>query len=347
MRHEQDTTGNLKKLLLPIFAFTPETHLGMGGLGVALWKNKHPTITTRTSNAELAMLYTTRGQTIIVPRYFIFTKGEHYLIDGYGQGLFEYHDYYFGRGNESSSHNRELVTYNLVGLENKIQRRAFAHEKIFVGIEFRYLHYYQLELTDGGLLQTGKVTGYQGATAVGLGPTVTWDTRDNVVNPSKGFYIDLRTTVHSVGLGGNVNYHRMIADFRKYFDVVPSLRHVLAFQLNGNFVRGDAPFKELAELGGFRTMRGYYRGRFRDNYMTAFQAEYRVPVYRWFGVVAFAGLGKVYDPNSVNFDGLHYSYGGGIRVQVSKRDKLNLRLDYGRGDPHYLGYFYVGFAEAF
>jgi hemolysin activation/secretion protein len=125
------------------------------------------------------------------------------------------------------------------------------------------------------------------------------------------------------------------------------LRHILAMELFANFVRGDAPIKELAELGGPRIMRGYYRGRFRDNYVTAFQAEYRMPVYKRIGIVAFAGLGKVYNPSELNLDGLHYSYGGGLRYKINKREKLNLRIDYARGDPHYLGYFYLGFAESF
>jgi hypothetical protein len=46
-------------------------------------------------------------------------------------------------------------------------------------------------------------------------------------------------------------------------------------------------------------------------------------------------------------DGLHYSYGGGLRYTINKRERLNLRLDYALGDPHYLGYFYLGFAESF
>src|SRR5258706_1433458 len=109
---------------------------------------------------------------------------------------------------------------------------------------------------------------------------------------------------------------------------MPSKRQILAIQAFGNFVVGNAPFKELAELGGPRIMRGFYRGRFRDNYLTAVQAEYRMPLNKRIGVVGFAGLGKVYNPKEVNVDGLHYSYGGGLRVNINKREKLNLGLSY-------------------
>jgi hypothetical protein len=346
-RFWSDTSKNVRNIVLPVLIFTPETRLGIGLLGVKLWKNLHPTEFTRTSNAELVVLYTSRRQLIIIPRYTIFTRGEKYLIEGFGEELIDYRDFYFGRGNTTPSSNREHVTYNVVGWENRIGRRIFKNQKLFVGLETRLIRYYNLSTEAGGHLETEKATGYNGSSSVGLGPSVTWDERDNVVNPGRGFYVDVRYSSYSKSLGSSVNYHRLLIDLRKYINVVPEHRHILAMEFYGNFIRGDAPFKELAELGGSRIMRGYYRGRYRDNYLTAFQTEYRMPVYKRLGMVAFAGLGKVYDPTSVNFDHLHYSYGGGLRLNINKRERLNLRMDYALGDTHYLGYFYLGFAESF
>ncbi|MBS1505387.1 MAG: BamA/TamA family outer membrane protein [Bacteroidetes bacterium] len=346
-RFWSDTSKNVRNIVLPVVIFTPETRLGVGLLGVKLWKNLHPTEFTRTSNAELVMLYTSRHQLIIIPRYTIFTRGEKYLIEGFGEELINFRDFYFGRGNATLSSNREHITYNVIGWENRIGRRIFKSKKLFIGAETRFIRYYDFKTEPGSNLVVEKATGFDGSTSIGLGPSVTWDERDNVVNPGKGFYVDMRYSSYSQSLGSSVNYHRLLIDLRKYLNVVPRYRHILAMEFFGNFVRGDAPFKELAEFGGSRMMRGYYRGRYRDNYMTAFQTEYRMPVYKRVGVVAFAGLGKVYDPSSVNFDGLHYSYGGGLRFNINKRERLNLRMDYALGDPHYLGYFYLGFAESF
>jgi len=342
-----DTSKNVRKIVLPVFVLTPETHLGFGALGVKLWQSRHTEIPTRTSNAELILLYTSRKQFIMIPRYTIFTSNERYLIEGFGEELIDFQDYYFGRGNETPASNREKLTYNVLGWENRIGRRIFKRRKLFIGAETRAIQYFDISRQTGGLLDTEKSTGYNGSTSVGLGPALTWDERDNVVNPSRGFYWDFRYSVYSKSLGGTVNYHRLLFDLRKYFNVNSLKRHILAMQLFGNFVRGDAPIRELAELGGPRIMRGYYRGRYRDNYLTSFQAEYRMPLYKRLGVVAFAGLGKVYNPTSINFDGLHYSYGGGVRFKINQREKLNLRLDYAKGDPHYPGYVYIGFAESF
>lgn len=346
-RFWSDTSKNERQIILPILVYTPETHVGAGALGVRLWKNVDSLHETRTSNAELVILYTSRQQMIFIPRYTIFTKGEKYLFEGFGEELIGFRDFYFGRGDNTPISNREKMQYDVLGWENRIGRRIFAHEKLFIGAETRIIQYYDFKRETHGELDTTKVTGYNGSSSIGLGPALTWDRRDNVVNPSKGFYWDLRYSLYSKSLGGTVNYHRLLVDFRKYFNLNPSKRHILAFELYGNFVRGDAPFKELAELGGPRIMRGYYRGRYRDNYLTAFQAEYRMPVYKRIGIVAFAGLGKSYNPSEVNLEGLHYSYGAGVRANINKRERLNLRLDYAFGDPDRPGYFYLGFAESF
>ncbi|MGC4022095.1 MAG: BamA/TamA family outer membrane protein [Cyclobacteriaceae bacterium] len=287
------------------------------------------------------------NKVVLIPRYTIFTKGEKYLIEGFGEELIGFRDYYFGRGDDASYNNREKIRYDVLGWENRIGRRIFKKHKLFVGIETRALQYYNVQREQGKLLDTQHVEGYTGSSSIGLGPSITWDKRDNVVNASKGFYLDTRFSSYSTSLGGTVSYHRLYVDLRKYFNVKPSKRHILAFEVLGNFVKGDAPFKELAELGGARIMRGFYRGRFRDNYITAFQAEYRMPLNRRFGVVGFAGLGKVYSPSQVDMTGMHYSYGTGLRVNVNKRENLNLRLDYALGDPDHPGYFYLGFAESF
>jgi hypothetical protein len=50
------------------------------------------------------------------------------------------------------------------------------------------------------------------------------------------------------------------------------------------------------------------------------------------GMVGFASMGEV-APTAGRFelDGFHYAYGGGVRVMLSKEEKLNLRVDYGVG----------------
>lgn len=342
-----DTSKNVRRIVLPVVVYTPETHFGVGGLGVMLWKNQHQEIKTRTSNAELLFLYTSRHQIIFIPRYTIFTSGEKYMFEGFGEELINFRDNYYGVGDDTPIANREIITYNVLGWENRVGRRVFKDKHLFAGLETRYIKFYDIRTEPGSHLETEKTAGYQGSRSFGIGPAMTWDERDNVVNPSKGFYWDVRYSFYSKALGSTNEYHRLIIDFRKYITLNAAHHRILALQVFNNFVRGDAPFKELAEFGGPRVLRGYYRGRFRDNYVSAFQAEYRTPLYKRLGMVVFAGVAKVYDPTHVNLDDLHTAWGAGLRYTINKKERLNLRLDWGYGDPDRPGYFYLGFAESF
>jgi hypothetical protein len=342
-----DTSKNVRRIVLPVGVYTPETHFGIGGLGVILWKNIHTEIKTRTSNAEFLALYTSRHQIILIPRYTIFTRGEKYMFEGFGEELINFRDNYYGIGDGSPISKREIISYDVLGWENRVGRRIFSDKHLFVGLETRVIRYFNIKTEPGSLLLAEKTAGYQGSTSIGFGPAMTWDERDNVVNPSKGFYWDMRYSFYSKDIGSTNEYHRVIIDFRKYFLLNKTKYRILAFQVYNNFVRGDAPFKELAEFGGPRILRGYYRGRFRDNYVSAVQAEYRMPLYKRLGMVAFVGVGKVYDPTHVNLDDLHTAWGAGLRYTINKKERLNLRLDWGYGDRDRPGYFYLGFSESF
>ncbi len=86
----------------------------------------------------------------------------------------------------------------------------------------------------------------------------------------------------------------------------------------------------------------------RDKNQAVLQAEYRVPVYRRLGAVAFGGVGNVSNGcDFLSFTSVKYSYGGGVRIALTKSEKLNLRLDYGvsRGARSQGFYFQLG--EAF
>ncbi len=76
------------------------------------------------------------------------------------------------------------------------------------------------------------------------------------------------------------------------------------------------------------------------------QLEYRFPIFRRFGGVAFASAGRV-ATSFVNLGILdyHHNVGAGLRFLLDKNNKLRLRLDVGFGSEKPAFYFTVG--EAF
>jgi outer membrane protein assembly factor BamA len=115
------------------------------------------------------------------------------------------------------------------------------------------------------------------------------------------------------------------------------------------YLQGDIPFYDLAMLGGENRMRGYYKGALRDKVLFDTQVEYRMPVWKIFGVVGWVATGRVADAyKNLNFDGNGFwlSYGGGLRIQVDGDNNINLRVDMGFG-PGGISGLYLNFAEAF
>jgi hemolysin activation/secretion protein len=80
--------------------------------------------------------------------------------------------------------------------------------------------------------------------------------------------------------------------------------------------------------------------------MVVIQQEFRMPVYKMFGLAVFGGIGSVAKSvNQFKTNAVHYSYGCGLRIRVNKKENTNVRIDYGfTKDARGL---YIVFAEAF
>lgn len=94
-------------------------------------------------------------------------------------------------------------------------------------------------------------------------------------------------------------------------------------------------------------MRGYYKGAIRDKILVDAQIEYRLPIWKIFGLTTWVATGRVADEYSnLSFNGLWLSYGGGVRIKVDSKSDINLRIDMGFG-PNGVNGLYLNFAEAF
>ena len=188
------------------------------------------------------------------------------------------------------------------------------------------------------------VKGGEGFKASGIGPIFIIDKRDNPLNPAKGSYIETSLQYYDKSTGSPYKFSTFILDARKYNTVFKRL--IWNSNLYLNFNKGDVPYRMLATIGGARFLRGYYRGRFRDNNMFILQQEFRMPIYKWFGMAVFGGVGSVANRvDDFRKNEIHYDYGCGLRVRVNKKENTNIRIDYGiTKDSQGI---YLIFAEAF
>jgi hypothetical protein len=252
-------------------------------------------------------------------------------------------EYVAGIGNDVKLEDLEQISFDRFKFVNYGLIQVIKH--LYVGGGIDLSDYSNIETDSTSFLIRDNVTGLKGGTAVGLGASVVYDSRDNRYNAYKGAFISLKTMTFPSSIGNLYVFSTYNIDVRKYFN--PWFRHVIAFQTTTSLRTGNVPFYELSMLGGEDQMRGYYKGVLRDKVLVDGQVEYRMPVWNIFGINAWVGTGRVAASYSdLALDGFWLSYGGGFRIRVDSKHNTNLRFDFGFGPGGIHGY-YINFGEAF
>jgi hypothetical protein len=312
---------------LPVVFYTPETKLAFGAGGIYYFPLTADTTVDRPSNVSFTGVYTQRKQSYVElnPDFYL---GHGYHIQAVGR-YYNFPDYFYGIGNATSADNEESFTSKYWWLNVEALKRV--RGPLNAGLQYNFDSTRLAKVEEGGLLESGEIPGSGGGTVSGLGPFMTYDSRDSIFFPTKGSFHQLSAMTFGRALGSDFRFTRVFLDFRKYHGLTAS--RVLAFQAQFLFETGDPPFWRIGLLGGEKIMRGYYAGRYRDKNMMAFQVEYRwVPVFWRLGLAAFAGLGDVADTlGHFDLGRFKYSYGLGLRFVVDPKQRLHLRLDFGFG----------------
>jgi hypothetical protein len=173
----------------------------------------------------------------------------------------------------------------------------------------------------------------------GLGPKLTYDTRDHEMNPSSGGLVELRTNFAREDFGSDFNYDTYELGgnyYRRLGTGVIGLRGYLCK------VSERTPLFDLCLYGAGSDLRGYEAGRYRDRAMAAAQAEYRFPLAGRFGAVVFGGTGKVARSfGDMNDEPDLPSIGVGLRWLAAQTARVNLSIDLARGRDDTSIYVYV------
>jgi len=332
---------NYHLLILPVIARSIETSWSFGAAASFTFHVSRKDSADRTSNLQGLALYSLKKQVVFVLNGTVYFPGEKYILSH--QISYSYFpDQFWGIGNRTPNSNQESYDFKQVYLFLHGQRALGNH--LFGGVRYEYQRVLKVDFKPNGLLEKENVPGRFGYQVSGLGASFTYDTRNHAFVPDRGEMLQLYASQFIPVIGSDFNYLNYVVDLRKFWKIYRG--QVLAVQAYGFYNTGDVPLRSLASFGGANSMRGYYSGRFRDKNQVFVQAEYRVPLVDRLGIVVFAGAGDVNHAFAdVYLNQLKYSYGAGVRIMLSKKEKLNLRLDYGIGQ-HSSG-FYFQLGEAF
>jgi hypothetical protein len=348
MYFNKDTSRKPSFVVLPALSSSPETGLEFGG--AALFSFYSDTLNhTNVSNIFGYSTITTKGQTKLSlnANYWTPKNKIHYIAN---LSFYNYPFDFYGVGNNTRLADVEHVN-------EKRYKASFAAEtkltdNIYIGFVSGFLNYfYQYNENEAFIITANPdVQDRHGGKNLYIGPSLTFDTRDNNTYSTKGIIINAYYDLYH-GIYSNNNYEGGFfnIEYSQFFLLAKPL--VLGVDIQEQSLTGGrSPFYLLPQLGSDEMMRGYYGGRYRDRNFIAGQTELRYRVSKRFGIAGFVGGGEVFH-SAFSAAQLKPNYGGGLRYFFDIEKGLAIRLDYGvgqkpSGESRESG-FYIALGQSF
>lgn len=323
----------LKILPVPTFGYEPETRTHIGAV-VLFTYNFNSLRKYRPSTAKMEFKYTWNKQLIWEAGWNVFTSEEKWFTNGLIH-YSKYPEYYYGIGANSPETNELLYSSRRLLAETSVLRRIKKY--LFAGINLNYTSYSRLKKEENSI-HFPELTE---AEKMGIGWTILWDKRNHIFAPSSGNYLQIKMVQNF----SSSHYGSYFLDGRYYYNWNQKQVLALRFLIDSKF--GSPPFFDYSFQGGDQFVRGYLLGRFREKNLSAFQAEFRTPVFWRLGLALFGGVSSLSPrlPDLYRED-IKYNIGMGLRFVFDREDQINLRFDLALGKGKSKA-FYIAFGESF
>jgi outer membrane protein assembly factor BamA len=305
---------------LPVLSYAPETSLVFGAFGMRYFRlddESHDTTLSALLTASLKKQFAFEFQPEIYFNQNDYRIGAHLIAQSFPER-------FYGVGNAVSEATAENYNRRSVRLLTNFRRRIAG--EFYGGVTTEQL-LLDLDVTDpDGLLATRDYVGEAGGFSSGIGLAASYDDRDDRTFTTRGAFIELAFLPFLRAFGSRYQFWRTTLDAR-YF--VPTWsRQALGMRYFSDVTRGEVPFYQLPQFGGHNSLRGYFRGKYRDLTAHTLEAEYRAHLFWYVGAAAFAGVGQVgRDFGAMLSARLRPAVGGGLRFDLSGGDNYNLRVD--------------------
>jgi outer membrane protein assembly factor BamA len=331
-------------LVFPTLAFAPETSWEIGFSSLYVYYAKRDT-TNRLSEVSGFTFYTLENQYGLWFDHALYSDKDKWFF----LGRLRYQSFpllFYGIGKNAPADYLARVDGNYLLLKERVLREIAP--SLYLGAEFDLQSLHNVNFVPAPDNENiNKPLGGQGSTNFGIGLGLVYDNRHNVLNVRDGLFSELAFLRYDPTWGSDFSFSTIVSDTRIFRPI--NKRDVLAFQLFGQFTTsGQAPFNQLALMGGESIMRGYYLGRYRDENLLATQIEYRfLPLPLGFtkrlGAAAFLATGQVFgEANQLRLQDFLPTGGLGLRYLLFPKKDIYTRLDvaFTREGPGF--YFFIG-----
>ena len=370
----------LSLLILPSLSSNPANGFMVGINSTGTW-HFGTKENTRMSMANAKVVYTSNKQLMAYLKNSIYTKNNDYFLQGdIRYYLYSLPTYGIGTNAPDTAYDASFawmdvehaggggsypMEYNFLILHQLVNKKI--KDNIYAGIGYQLDSYWAIndellnldtvpaQLTPHWTYQHNYDMNTVKYALSGFSFNLMYDSRDNLLNPYKGFYGIINYRYNTKFLGSTTECSELYLEFRTYIGIDKQVpRKLFAFWFMGNFqVTGHLPYYTMMALGDDQkgtSGRGYVAGRYRGESFLYGEVEYRFPFNKCkqtIGGVIFANATTASNINTgvKIFDYVRPAVGVGIRMLMNKNVRLNIAIDYAVGYKSQGFYFNSG--EAF
>jgi outer membrane protein assembly factor BamA len=327
---EGESTAKPRFAFIPIPNYNEATGFGLGAIAALFYPvNKADTVSPPSSSTLFGFYAKNKTNVLGAAQKLHLKKDTYRLTLAFARASINFQ--YF-----SEILGGIFIDYNTGARFGLVKAEMRVHSDFFLGFKYRYSR---------SRTQFDIPIDYDPPqnTYSGLGPTLSYDSRDNIFGAHSGAFIKLETLFNHSALGSEKNYSLYNFEANRYLALKSD--RVLALRFYTEIGTGDVPFEDQAILG-MTDLRGYTSGKYRADQLAALQAEYRWRFYRKFGLVVFAGVGWVADTFSrFRLEDTLPGAGLGLRYMMIPQYGINVGVDFAVGKDDTAFYFRI--TEAF
>jgi hypothetical protein len=339
--------------LLPVIGVDPAAGLRLGAAidGVV---RLGPVETTKLSRLGISVSYSTSKQFNLKVPTMLWFKGSQYGLQGDWRYL-DMSQNTYGLGPLQPDSLADNLGFQLL----RFQETGFTRISgdLYAGIGYRLDTHLGISDPNAANGTPSAFLDYNGGrnlnstTSSGGAFSLLIESRDNPINPSKGFLMEAVIQLYPRWMGSDDNWQAFQFQFRIYPNLDRHGHTILALWVQTWSTYGHAPYLDLPAVGwdrDNRTARGYVQGRIRAASLWYAEAELRQQITRngLLGGVAYLNLTSASQVGGQGLAPADPAYGVGLRLKLNKKTASNITADIGI-DRLGKARFYLGTGEAF
>jgi len=236
--NDTSSAASSRVVALPALGFSPETSLELGLRVFSLYHARQDTTVNRLSELVLYSFVTLRAQFGLQFENADYTDRNQYFLLGRAH-FQQFPLLFFGIGPTAGSERLALVNATSLQIRQRLLRQVRGNFYAGPQIDFQTVGNVQIDAEQG---QTLPALVGGGAMTLGLGLTLVYDSRANVLNVRRGEFLEVGGLTYRPALGSEFAYQNFILDGRIFRPLGRSNR-VLSGQVFGQVMRGNLPFR--------------------------------------------------------------------------------------------------------